>query len=414
MGWFFENEESSFDKQMYDENFLANQQKERAINASRLEKAGASYEEIEAAWNQPLKKREGSFYEEFLNNATKQALPETQGFGNYIGPYWSDGKFQNSVAFGQAEVTSVLDYLARFHDSVYAVYKDREHREASDIFFNDIAQTLKSNFAHVAGTSVLYGNYLARQMSNVASEVKTRLQAGDFPGAVVTLASTGFGNIKEASRLTNEKYLRNEWNHIKELYRNNPASVGISTESVNPTNVKVDKPQVQPRTQKDPSSASKDIVPRTQNGSDGVSRVSRKGPQTFEQLRQWDLINRSADVTADTVAAAKNMPRINPSPSLETHHQLPNGKWLLRKKRVAVPNVDAKPVCETPSFQKELEKIKQRLNALGVSYSIKPKKNKINKVHVVGVAERVQPLLKNKKKKKNSSMNLRNLFTKRQ
>jgi hypothetical protein len=45
-------------------------------------------------------------------------------FGNYCGPYWSAGKFQESVV-SEVEATGELDGLCRVHDAAYATGADR-------------------------------------------------------------------------------------------------------------------------------------------------------------------------------------------------------------------------------------------------------------------------------------------------
>ena len=69
------------------------------------------------------------------------SLPWTHG--NYVGPYWSDGKLQSSVEWGTANPIDELDNLARQHDAAYAHWTDRAHREAADKLFADEAQKLK-------------------------------------------------------------------------------------------------------------------------------------------------------------------------------------------------------------------------------------------------------------------------------
>lgn len=55
-----------------------------------------------------------------------QALPDSSFpyFDNYTGPYWSDGKFQASVANGKSKPVSKLDWHSREHDSCFARGKD--------------------------------------------------------------------------------------------------------------------------------------------------------------------------------------------------------------------------------------------------------------------------------------------------
>ncbi len=336
---FFEQSEDAFQKSYRDEAFLAKQGSERSALAAKFEREGKSQEQIDALWEAPYKQRPGSFYEEFLNDATRDALPPAGGFGNYVGPFWSDGKFQQSVAFGDAEVKSVLDYLARFHDTVYAEYKDRGHREASDIFFNDIAQMLQSNFAHVAGKTVLYGNYTARQLATVVSDLKSRLSKGDFIGAIGSVATAGFGNIKHANKMVNESYLRKEWEHLKELYHKDPK-----------LNRLLEAGPIQ--------------------RSEVVKPVGRsKEPLILDMEPQ----KKSKGVDPEASGVAKNMPRIVPEKTAVTHITLPTGKQLKRKVRRKANERVTEPKQIQPSFQQELEQIKKRLKTMGFVYKIEPK-----------------------------------------
>lgn len=88
---------------------------------------------------------------------------------NYTGPYISDGKFQESVLFGDAEPKDKLDALSRLHDTAYAKYKDYGHRQAADKIYNEAAKKLVGQFPSLAGNLVLYGNQAGRAASNLAS-----------------------------------------------------------------------------------------------------------------------------------------------------------------------------------------------------------------------------------------------------
>lgn len=57
--------------------------------------------------------------------------------GNYTGPYWSNGKIQSSVLWGQKKPLSALDALARRHDAAYAKFPDSKHRQAADSLFEE-------------------------------------------------------------------------------------------------------------------------------------------------------------------------------------------------------------------------------------------------------------------------------------
>ncbi len=50
----------------------------------------------------------------------------------YTGPYWSDGKIQSSVEFGESFTPTYLAYNSRLHDSAFAHFQDDRHRTAAD------------------------------------------------------------------------------------------------------------------------------------------------------------------------------------------------------------------------------------------------------------------------------------------
>lgn len=146
--------------------------------------------------------------------------------GNYTGPYWSDGKFQESVAFGESEPLSQLDALSRLHDTAYATYKDRAHREAADLIYNEQATKLAGKFPELAGNLVLYGNYTARQAKQLAQDVAL------VPGMpLVGLVKHGISNLINSNRMVKGTYLKQERKDIEELYSRDPMkgrSVGNS------------------------------------------------------------------------------------------------------------------------------------------------------------------------------------------
>ncbi len=89
------------------------------------------------------------------------------GAENYTGPYLSNGQYQASVAFGDAEPKSKLDALSRFHDTAFATWEDYGHRTAANSIYNEEARKLESLFPQLAGSVVLYGNQLASAFSNL-------------------------------------------------------------------------------------------------------------------------------------------------------------------------------------------------------------------------------------------------------
>jgi hypothetical protein len=85
---------------------------------------------------------------------------------NYTGPYWSDGKLQSSVEFGQTPPTSALDAESRLHDSAYAHYQDLAHRMAADAIYDARVEKL-GGLGTLAGTAVAYGNQALRSGKNL-------------------------------------------------------------------------------------------------------------------------------------------------------------------------------------------------------------------------------------------------------
>jgi len=141
--------------------------------------------------------------------------------GNYTGPYWSDGKVQPSVEFGTADPKTDLDKLSRLHDTAYAHYKDRAHREAADAIYAEEARKLVGKFPHLAADVVQYGNYTGRQASKLASDI------GKFSfipglGPVYGMAKFAIGNIKDSQSRINGTYLQKERAAVQALYSRDP------------------------------------------------------------------------------------------------------------------------------------------------------------------------------------------------
>lgn len=135
--------------------------------------------------------------------------------GNYTGPYWSDGKFQTSVEFGSTDPQSELDKLSRLHDSAYARYVDRNHREAADEIYARDAKVLAGKFPELAGNIVQYGNYASRQAKQLASDVGYGF---NLPGALKFAAT----NVYNANKMLNGTYLSKEKRDIEEYYNTDP------------------------------------------------------------------------------------------------------------------------------------------------------------------------------------------------
>ncbi len=134
-------------------------------------------------------------------------------YGNYTGPYRSNGEWRSSVKFGEVDPTSELDALSRWHDTAYAVYQDYAHRTAADAIYNKQAQLLAGAFPQIARGLVLYGNATGRSASNLASKAK------------FGIAGLIYGGAQNAYNLhdymLNEKKYKND---IYDLYAQDPKS----------------------------------------------------------------------------------------------------------------------------------------------------------------------------------------------
>ncbi len=140
--------------------------------------------------------------------------------GEYTGPYWSDGKLQESVEWGETSPQSALDWLSRQHDSAYAHYKDSRHREAADLIYMREAKKLAGRFPELAGNLVGYGNYTGRQVGKLLSDVglSTKLTGNPLLGVV----KYGVGGIMDNVKRINGTYLKNELSDVNKFYGTDP------------------------------------------------------------------------------------------------------------------------------------------------------------------------------------------------
>lgn len=152
------------------------------------------------------------------------------GHGNYVGPYWSDGKTQSSVAWGDKEPTDALDDLARKHDAAYAHYKDRPHREAADALFAEEARKLTQKYGKgwaadpkVAATLVQYGNYATRQAAKLGEY--TKYGTSGIAGNLIGAGRFVIGNLLDAGKMVNGTYLKQERNDVLKFYGTDPKKV---------------------------------------------------------------------------------------------------------------------------------------------------------------------------------------------
>nr|UHS71954.1 MAG: hypothetical protein 2 [Luteoviridae sp.] len=143
--------------------------------------------------------------------------------GNYVGPYWSDGKLQESVEWGDKPALNALDELARRHDAAYAHYKDEKHREAADMLFAEEAKKLKQKYGskwasdpQVAARFVEYGNHTIRQ-------VKDLVKIGTLgPAALPWLIYKQASNMIDNQKRMKGTYLKKEVGDIRQFYETDP------------------------------------------------------------------------------------------------------------------------------------------------------------------------------------------------
>lgn len=172
--------------------------------------------------------------------------------GNYTGPYWSDGKLQTSVEFGESEAINGLDELSRLHDTVYAHYPDRAHREAADRWYAEECKKLTGMYPALAGRVVNYGNYAVNQAKQLASDVATYSFLPGI-GGIFGAAKWVVNNIGNSQKMIDGTYLQKERKDILDLFERDPAkkkqlpvSTKVELGDVVPRSAKKEAAQVQP------------------------------------------------------------------------------------------------------------------------------------------------------------------------
>lgn len=158
--------------------------------------------------------------------------------GNYTGPHWSNGKYQESVEWGDLDPASELDFLSRQHDSAYARWKDDAHRMAADRYYNEQAKKLAGQFPQIAGNLVLYGNEVERSAKRTASNFATGLRFGGLPGALAGLVYTAAGNIVRSDKMLRSDYLKKEASDVLQYYKTDPQNKKQSDYSAPKTTTK--------------------------------------------------------------------------------------------------------------------------------------------------------------------------------
>ncbi len=118
------------------------------------------------------------------------------------------------MAFGETEPTDALDALSRLHDTAYATYSDRKHREAADMIYNEEAKKLGERFPNLAGNIVLYGNYASRQAEKLSSDISSYWLLGPLVFQIE--------NMMDATKMIDGTYLKSERQDILNLYATDP------------------------------------------------------------------------------------------------------------------------------------------------------------------------------------------------
>nr|WPR18096.1 MAG: PLA2 protein [Chemarfal virus 35] len=158
--------------------------------------------------------------------------------GNYVGPYWSNGKVQTSVEWGDKPALNELDALARQHDAAYAHYKDEKHREAADAIFAEEARKLKKKYGsklagdpQLAAAFVEYGNHTTRQIKKLAN-------SGIFVPGLGPLAvlKYGYDHVKEFTSRIKGTHLKNEKLDVRQFYANGTEGRPMLSIAVAPAN----------------------------------------------------------------------------------------------------------------------------------------------------------------------------------
>lgn len=77
---------------------------------------------------------------------------------NYTGPYWSDGKIQPSIEFGNSIPTDEVDAESRLHDSAFAHFGDERHRLAADYIYKKRLEKVPGFKSAFVRNIPFYGN----------------------------------------------------------------------------------------------------------------------------------------------------------------------------------------------------------------------------------------------------------------
>ncbi len=201
--------------------------------------------------------------------------------GNYVGPYWSDGKLQSSVEWGEAPALHEIDEAARRHDAAYAHFKDSKHRAAADLMFAEEMDRLKGKYGNkiaddprVAKAAVLYGNHIGRKASGFFSDVA---RFGGVTGILPAILKLGVENIRDSHQMTKGTYLQKERDAVKLYYKTDPRLKPEDSSGRGPIKKVEVQPMPLPRT---PAGRKTTVAPQNP-GQTGSREVERQRLETL-------------------------------------------------------------------------------------------------------------------------------------
>jgi len=196
---------------------------------------------------------------EYQGNPGEDATAPFWASGNYVGPYWSDGKVQPSVEWGDAPTLSPLDQLARQHDAVWAHWPDARHRAAADAIFAKEARKLgytgrlSASNPGLAGDVVEYGNYTKNKF---ASTVKNYLTYGPLG-----LVKQGLENIYEMHKRLKGEYGTKETADVMAFLTTDPKRNTVAHGGTRSSDRPVDRRPSEPAPPRKPAGPGKELVP---------------------------------------------------------------------------------------------------------------------------------------------------------
>jgi hypothetical protein len=125
----------------------------------------------------------------------------------YTGPYYSDGKFQSSVADGTKIPVSKVDYNSRIHDASYYHAQSYDDLTAADRVYSDAADNFHG-LAWIIGKAPLYGNFIPRLLERFEKPYTPRDSLGgenntNMGNALLVANSNANENLRQ---ITKDRY----------------------------------------------------------------------------------------------------------------------------------------------------------------------------------------------------------------